>query len=57
MIDIIIDYVWTNKYLLGVIGLVALHNMWQSWNIRKAKKSLSSLQEWSRELYSYLQER
>ncbi len=56
MIELIMDYVWSNKYILGMLGILSMQNAWQFWNLRKTKKQIKSLQDWSQKLYAYLQE-
>lgn len=52
--EIVIDYIWSNKYILIALGILTIVNLMQWWNVRKIKRGLKDMQTWSRDLYEYL---
>ena len=56
MMETVIDYLWSNKYILCIVGILYLYNVVQSWKIWRMKKKINDFEVWSRELYDYISE-
>ena len=54
MENIIMEYVWSNKYVLVALGVLTLTALLQWIKIRRLDKNLSAMQNWSKDIYEYL---
>jgi hypothetical protein len=56
MMDLIMDYVWNNKYLLLGLGILTLANIFQWYRHRKLVKRVYEFEVWGKEIYQYMSE-
>ena len=54
MQEIIMDYFWTNKYLLIGLLLLFQFTMFQQLQILKLRKKVDGFESWSKEIYNYM---
>ena len=54
MQEIIMDYFWTNKYLLIGLLLLFQFTMFQQLQILKLRKRVDGFESWSKEIYNYM---
>lgn len=56
MRDLIMDYVWTNKYLLMGLVFLTMGSIFQWIKHRKLVKRVHEFEVWGKEIYQYMSE-